>query len=44
MIALTEFPNNKGANISFFILELEKIKEKLEDIIIELEKLKVDDR
>ena len=39
-----EFPNNKGANISFFILELEKIKEKLEDIIIELEKLKVDDR
>ena len=32
------------ANISFFIMELEKIKERLEDIIIELENLKVDDK
>lgn len=36
----TESPINRGINISFFILELEKIKEKLEDIIIELENLK----
>ena len=41
---LMEFPNNKGTNISFFIMELEKIKERLEDIIIELENLKVDDK
>lgn len=34
-----EFPIMKGVNISFFILELEKIKEQLENIIIELENL-----
>lgn len=35
----TESPINRGINISFFILELEKVKEQLENIIIELEKL-----
>ena len=40
----TESSINRGINISFFILQLEKIKEKLEDIIIELENLKVDDK
>lgn len=36
----TESPNNRGINIPFFIMELEKIKEQLEDIIIELESIK----
>lgn len=44
MIALTEFPNNKGANISFFINELYIIKDRLENIIIELEKIKEDEK
>ena len=39
MIALTEFPNNKGANISFFINELYKIKFELENVIISLEEI-----
>ena len=44
MIALTEFPNNKDANISFFINELYIIKDRLEKIIIELEKIKEDEK
>lgn len=34
-----ENPNNEGTNITFFINELYKIKESLENIIIELEKI-----
>ena len=39
-----ESPNNKGTNIFFFIMELEKIKEQLEDIIVQLESIKGDEK
>lgn len=34
-----EDPNNEGTNITFFINELYMIKERLENIILELEKI-----
>ena len=40
----TESPINRGINISFFIMELEKIKERLEDIIVQLESIKGDEK